>query len=97
MFRWETTPPSGYIHPAVLLPVEVLESFKAIEKHGLSAPVSMRQIRGNLWELRISRTRIFYVIIESYTMILLDAYKKQGQKAPDWEIETALRRMAEFI
>lgn len=30
-------------------------------------------------------------------MVLLHAYKKQGQKAPDREIETALQRMAEFI
>lgn len=76
---------------------DVLETFKAIKKYGLSAPISMRQIRGKLWELRISQTRIFYVIIESDTMVLLHAYKKQGQKAPDREIETALQRMAEFI
>lgn len=76
---------------------DVLETFKAIEKYGLSAPISMRQIRGKLWELRISQTRIFYVIIESDTMVLLHAYKKQAQKAPAREIETALQRMAEFI
>ncbi|MBI3606666.1 MAG: type II toxin-antitoxin system RelE/ParE family toxin [Nitrospirae bacterium] len=67
--------------------------------HGLKAPlVSMRQIEGQLWELRVPpRTRIFYVVIEGNRMILLHAYKKQSQKAPPREIETARRRMAEFV
>jgi phage-related protein len=30
-------------------------------------------------------------------MVLLHAYKKQGQKAPTREIETASRRMAEVL
>ncbi len=70
-----------------------------IEIHGLTAPlVSMRQIDGKLWEIRIPpRSRIFYVVIERHRMILLHAYKKQGQKAPQREIETARRRMAEFF
>jgi phage-related protein len=74
----------------------VLEDLAA---HGLKAPlVSMRQIEGKLWELRIPpRTRIFYVMIEGTRMILLHAYKKQSQKAPPREIETARRRMAAFI
>ena len=67
-----------------------------VRDHGLAAPlVSMRQIRGKLWELRISRTRIFYVVVVGDTMVLLHAYKKQGQKVPPREIETAWRRMVE--
>ncbi|MBI5198373.1 MAG: type II toxin-antitoxin system RelE/ParE family toxin [Nitrospirae bacterium] len=57
----------------------------------------MRQIRGKLWELRISRHRVFYVIIDAEMMVLLHAYKKQGQKAPAHELETALRRMKEVL
>ena len=73
----------------------VLES---IEQHGLDAPLaSMRQIRGKLWELRISRNRIFYVVLKGDRMVLLHAYKKRGQKAPIREIETALRRMSEVM
>ncbi len=70
-----------------------------LEIYGLAAPlVSMRQIDGKLWELRIlPRSRIFYVVVERDRMILLHAYKKQGQKAPRREIETARRRMAEFL
>ena len=73
----------------------VLESIK---RDGLAAPlVSMRQIRGKLWELRVSQTRIFYVVVVGDTMVLLHAYKKQGQRAPAREIETASRRMADVL
>ena len=73
----------------------VLES---IEQHGLDAPlVSMRQIQRKLWELRVSRNRIFYVVLKRDRMVLLHAYKKRGQKAPVSEIETALRRMSEVM
>jgi len=69
-----------------------------IKQYGLQAPlVSMRQIKGKLWEIKISQNRIFYVVIEGNTMALLHAYKKQGQKAPQHEIETALRRMKEVL
>lgn len=69
-----------------------------IKQYGLQAPlVSMRQIKGKLWEIKISQARIFYVVIEGNTMILLHAYKKQSQKAPQHEIETALRRMKDIL
>jgi len=77
---------------------EVFAILEDLRRYGLAAPlVSMRQIRGKLWELRISRTRIFYVVVVGDTMVLLHAYKKQGQKAPTREIETASRRMAEVL
>lgn len=77
---------------------EVLAVLEDLRRYGLDAPlVSMRQIRGKLWELRISRTRIFYVVVIGDTMVLLHAYKKQGQKAPTQEIETASRRMADVL
>ncbi len=73
----------------------VLEDLK---DYGLDAPlVSMRQIKGKLWELRIKQIRIFYVMVGSNTMVLLHAYKKQTQKAPQREIETALGRMKDLL
>ena len=69
-----------------------------IKQYGLQAPlVSMRQIKGKLWEIKISQTRIFYVVIEGNKMVLLHVYKKQSQKAPQHEIETALSRMKDVI
>ena len=73
----------------------VLEDMK---QYGLQAPlVSMRQIKGKLWEIKISQTKIFYAVIEGNTMVLLHAYKKQSQKAPQHEIEIALRRMKDIL
>jgi phage-related protein len=36
-------------------------------------------------------------MLDAGIMVLLHAYKKQGQKAPDHEIDTALRRMNEIL
>lgn len=77
---------------------EIYALFEDLKEHGLGIPlVSMRQIRGKLWEIRISRHRIFYVLLDAELMVLLHAYKKQGRKAPVHEIETALRRMKEVL
>jgi phage-related protein len=77
---------------------EVDAILEDLKDYGIKAPlVSMRQIEGKLWELRISQIRIFYVMAEANTMVLLHAYKKQSQKAPRHEIETALRRMQDLF
>ena len=76
---------------------EIYAVLEDVEEQGTNAPlVSMRQIRGKLWEIRISQSRIFYVVIQRDIMVLLHAYKKQGGKAPSKEIDTALRRLAEI-
>lgn len=65
-----------------------------LEMHGLGAPlVSLRQIKGKLWEIRTDNVRLFYVMVDRETMVLLHGYRKQGKKAPQREIETALQRM----
>lgn len=56
--------------------------------------IIFRQIEGKLWELKISSNRVFYIMIEASVMILLHAYKKQSQKAPKKELDTAKKRMA---
>ena len=78
--------------------VEIDAVIEDLTVHGIDAPlVSMRHIIGKLWELRIFQTRIFYVMVKSNRMVLLHAYKKQGQKSPKNEIETARKRMAFFL
>jgi phage-related protein len=57
----------------------LFEAFKQIEESGFDAVrVVFRQIDGKLWEIKVSRHRVFYVMIKEQTMILLHAYKKQG-------------------
>ena len=75
---------------------KLLDALAAIESHGPEAVVT-RHIRGKLWEIKVSATRIFYVLVNGPEVVLLHAYKKQGQKAPVKEIETAVRRMEEVL
>lgn len=80
----------------------VLACLKNIEDLGFDCPrVQFRQIKGSLWEIKIKTHsggfRIFYVTVHSKTLVLLHGYKKQSQKAPKKEIETAERRMMEVL
>ena len=74
----------------------MLDALAAIEAHGMEVVVT-RQIKGKLWELKVSATRVFYVFVTGPEVVLLHAYKKQGQKARLKEIETAQRRMEEVL
>lgn len=76
----------------------VLDAFEEVRLHGLASPfLDARQIEGKLWEIRVSRHRVFYVTIVGPVMVLLHAYKKEGQKAPRAEIDVARARMKEVL
>lgn len=57
----------------------------------------VRNIKGDLWELRPGDTRFFYFLYTGQRIIVLHAYRKKTDKAPKREIDTALRRMADWI
>ena len=76
----------------------VLATLLDLETNGLEgACVSARHLDGKLWELRFAIDRVFYVVVRGPEMVLLHAYKKQSQKAPPRELETARRRMKEVL
>lgn len=76
----------------------LLEALDQIENTGFdSVRVQFRQIEGKLWEIKISAHRVFYVLIEREEMVLLHAYKKQGQKLPLKERDVAIKRMKEVL
>jgi phage-related protein len=76
----------------------VFEALDQIERHGFDAiRVQFRQIEGKLWEIKVSSQRILYVVIEREELVLLHAYKKQGQKLPIHERDVAMRRMKELL
>jgi phage-related protein len=76
----------------------LLEALDQIERHGFDAVrVQFRQIEGKLWEIRVSAHRVLYVLIDREEMVLLHAYKKQGQKLPLKERDVAMRRMKELL
>lgn len=53
-----------------------------------------RKVRGRIWELRPGDHRLFYAQA-GHTFIILHAYRKKTDKAPEREIATAERRLAE--
>ena len=65
-----------------------------IENIGLPAFVKhkTRQLSGKLWEIKISQTRIMYVIISADAVFFLHICKKQKGKAEKFELEKALNR-----
>jgi phage-related protein len=80
---------------------ELIGALEMIEKYGFDAPrVTFRQIRGKLWEIKIERGLshcVFYASVTSQEIVLLHAYQKKSQKAPNKEIELAERRMREIF
>lgn len=56
-----------------------------------------KQIKGKLWELRPGGVRLFYFAYIEQQFVILHGYRKQSQKAPDREIEIAMRRMQELM
>lgn len=76
----------------------LLEALNQVEQYGFDAVrAQFRQIEGKLWEIKISAHRVFYVLVEREEMVLLHAYKKQGQKLPLKEREMAIKRMKEVL
>lgn len=65
-----------------------------IEKNGIDAfeKLNTRQLRGKLWEIKISKTRIMYVLIDVDSVAFLHICKKQKGKASKKELQTAINR-----
>jgi phage-related protein len=73
---------------------KVTTALEDIEKNGLDGTVViLKPIEGKLWEIKLPVQRIFYVIISGPTMVLLHAFKKEGQKTPQKEKKLAKQRM----
>jgi phage-related protein len=56
-----------------------------------------KQVHGKLWELRPGGIRLFYFAYINNQFVILHGYRKQSQKAPNREIEIAMRRMQEIL
>ncbi|MCK6529676.1 type II toxin-antitoxin system RelE/ParE family toxin [Myxococcota bacterium] len=63
----------------------------------LAAAVTTRHIDGALWEIKSSQQRVFCAVVIAGKLILLHAYKKQGQKAPPNEIRIARKRLGTYL
>ena len=67
----------------------------ALEGLNLGMPY-IRRIRGDLWELRPMRNRIFFFGFNNDCFVLLHQYYKRTKKTPISEIEKAEKEMFEF-
>ena len=77
---------------------DLLEAIEDIRKNGFNAlGVRFRQIKGKLWEIKTFKQRIFYILLSYEEMMLLHAYKKQGNKLPTGERDIAIHRMKEIL
>jgi phage-related protein len=74
--------------------LELYDIRHEIRKNGLDAfeKLDTRQLRGKLWEIRVWRTRIMYIIIDKDGVAFLHICKKQKGKAEKQELEKAIQR-----
>ena len=58
-------------------------------------------VQGKLWELRIdgrpNSYRVLYAGVPGRKFMLLHAFAKKGQKTPPQEIDTAQRRLTDYL
>jgi phage-related protein len=81
---------------------KVLGCLQNVEEIGFNSHrVIFRQVRGELWEIKINLEsggfRLFYVTLNADTLIVLHSYKKKSQKIPNTELEMAEKRMMEVL
>jgi len=74
--------------------LEIYDTREEIRKNGLDAfeKLNTRQLRGKLWEIKVSQNRIMYVIMDQNGVAFLHICKKQKGKAEKQDIEKALSR-----
>ena len=79
---------------------QVRNVIRLLERHGPDPHMypHAQKVRGKLWELRAGPHRLFYFLPSAEEgFVILHGYRKKGQKTPQREIETAERRMGEYL
>lgn len=56
-----------------------------------------RPLRDRIWELRPGGIRLLYIAYINRQFVILHGFRKTTNRAPDREIETAVRRMNELL
>lgn len=59
-------------------------------------PKAIKQIEGDLYELRPGNNRVFFFYFKDNRFVLLHAFRKKQRKTPRHEIETAKERMKDY-
>ena len=73
---------------------EILEVRRLIFDRGIEAfsLLTTRQLYRKLWEIKVSKERVMYIIQDEDTVYFLNICKKQKGKAEKQELEKAKRR-----
>ena len=71
-----------------------------LQEHGLQLGLPLvRPLEQKVWELRIRgqrQHRVLYVAAKGQRFVLLHAFTKKTEQTPRREIDTALRRLADY-
>jgi phage-related protein len=57
----------------------------------------LRQLEEKVWEIRVGKHRIAYVVVSGPELILLHAFKKLGRRTPRTDLDLALKRAREVL
>ena len=72
-----------------------------LEEHGMAVnqlyPKTIRKLRGDIYELRPGKHRVFFFFFTGKHFVLLHAYRKFKDKAPPKEIDKAEEEMKDYI
>ena len=73
---------------------EVLDAREQIRDYGLDAfeKLNTRQLDGKIWEVKLSKIRIMYVIVSEESVFFLNICRKQKGKTEKQELDKARRR-----
>jgi phage-related protein len=74
---------------------DILFTLDKLKREGMDYLDSLntRQIKGKLYEIKLSDDRLFYILIDQDNIHILHACRKQKDKTEDKDKETALQRM----
>lgn len=74
--------------------LEIYDVRAEIRRNGLDAfeKLNTRQLRGKLWEIKVSQNRIMYVVMNQDSVAFLHICKKQKGKAEKQDLDKALAR-----
>jgi len=99
IYEWETSGGKNVIKSyfnklSVYEQAEYKKVIDVIVEDGFSAfeRLNTRQLRGKLWEIKISQNRIMYVIADMESAYFLHACRKQKGKAEKYELKKAIKR-----
>jgi phage-related protein len=76
---------------------EALRLLRLLREYGIQLGMPHARPIGGMWELRPGPNRFFYVAVRGRRFVILHGYRKRSQAAPQRELETAQRRLADLL